>query len=408
MSASKTSSWFQNWWGIKGLILLVVLCAAGWGIKVKWFSPPEAPQVITTEVAVGDLEDTVLASGTIKAVKQVSVGAQVSGQVKKLHVALGDTVKAGQLVAEIDATPQTNALRNAEAALQNIQAQRLAKQANLVQAELTFKRQQALLAQDATSKESFEAAQASLNVLRAELKAQEAQIDQQRITADTARVNLGYTRITAPMDGVVVAVVTEEGRTVNANQSAPTIIKIARLDTVTVKAQISEADVVRVKPGLPVYFTILGESRKRYEAKLRAVEPTPETEQSESTTTSSSSSTAAIYYNGLFEVPNPDGQLKVSMTAQVSIVLAEAKDALLVPSSALGKRGKGGMYAIKVLQGEGDKAQVVTKDIKIGLNNRVQAQVLSGLKVGDKVVVGEAQAGEAGSTGRRSGAPRMF
>lgn len=408
MSASKTSSWFQNWWGIKGLILLAVLCAAGWGIKVKWFSPPEAPQVITTEVAVGDLEDTVLASGTIKAVKQVSVGAQVSGQVKKLHVALGDTVKAGQLVAEIDATPQTNALRNAEAALQNIQAQRLAKQANLVQAELTFKRQQALLAQDATSKESFEAAQASLNVLRAELKAQEAQIEQQRITADTARVNLGYTRITAPMDGVVVAVVTEEGRTVNANQSAPTIIKIARLDTVTVKAQISEADVVRVKPGLPVYFTILGESRKRYEAKLRAVEPTPETEQSESTTTSSSSSTAAIYYNGLFEVPNPDGQLKVSMTAQVSIVLAEAKDALLVPSSALGKRGKDGLYAVKVLQGEGDEAKVVTKDIKVGLNNRVQAQVLSGLKVGDKVVVGEAQAGEAGSTGRRSTAPRMF
>jgi len=408
MSASKTSSWFQNWWGIKGLILLVVLGAAGWGIKVKWFSPPEAPQVITTEVAVGDLEDTVLASGTIKAVKQVSVGAQVSGQVKKLHVALGYTVKAGQLVAEIDATPQTNALRNAEAALQNIQAQRLAKQANQVQAELTFKRQQALLAQDATSKESFEAAQASLNVLRAELKAQEAQIEQQRITADTARVNLGYTRITAPIDGVVVAVVTEEGRTVNANQSAPTIIKIARLDTVTVKAQISEADVVRVKPGLPVYFTILGESRKRYEAKLRAVEPTPETEQSESTTTSSSSSTAAIYYNGLFEVPNPDGQLKVSMTAQVSIVLAEAKDALLVPSSALGKRGKDGLYAIKVLQGEGDEAKVVTKDIKVGLNNRVQAQVLSGLKVGDKVVVGEAQAGEAGSTGRRSTAPRMF
>ena len=107
-------------------------------------------------------------------------------------------------------------------------------------------------------------------------------------------------------------------------------------------------------------------------------------------------------------MPNPDGQLKVSMTAQVSIVLAEAKDALLVPSSALGKRGKGGVYAIKVLEGEGDEAQVVTKDIQVGLNNRVQAQVLSGLKAGDKVVVGEAMAGEAGSTGRRSGAPRMF
>ena len=407
MNASRSTPWWRGW---KGVALLLVLAGAAWGVKVKWFSAPPVPEVITAPAQVQDMEDTVLASGVVKAIKQVSVGAQVSGQVKKLYVALGDKVKQGQLIAEIDATTQTNTLRNAEAALVNIQAQRAAKQAALVQAELTFKREQQLLAQDATSRESFEAAQASLNSLKAEVAAQDAQIEQSRISADTARVNLGYTRIVAPMDGEVVAVVTEEGRTVNANQSAPTIIKLARLDTVTIKAQISEADVVRVKPGLPVYFTILGESRKRYEAKLRAIEPVPESEQSESTATASTSSstTSAVYYNGLFDVPNPDGKLRVAMTAQVSIVLAEVKDALVIPAAALGERRKGGHHEVKVLEGEGKQAKVVARQVRVGLNNRVQVQVLEGLKAGDKVVVGEARSGESGSTGRRAGGPRMF
>ena len=404
MSATKTT-WVKRLFSAKVLVALVVLGLMGWGVKVKWFPKSKPPEVITAAVEKGDIEDTVLATGTIRPVKQVSVGAQVSGQVKRLHVALGDAVSKGQLIAEIDATPQTNALRNAEAAIQSIQAQRLAKQAALVQAELTLARQQSLMAQDATSRQSLEAARASVDTLRAELKALEAQIRQQGITADTARVNLGYTRILAPMDGVVSAVVTEEGRTVNANQSAPTIIKLAKLDTVTVKAQISEADVVRVKPGLPVYFTILGDTRKRHEATLRAVEPTPESEQTEATTTTTST-TAAIYYNGLFEVPNPDNTLRVAMTAQVSIVLDKAEGALLIPASALGKRGKKGLYPVKVLKGQGDQAKVETRDVKVGLNNRVQAQVLAGLNEGDLVVVGEASSGETKS--RSGGAPRMF
>jgi macrolide-specific efflux system membrane fusion protein len=396
----------KKWFGFKTLLIALVVAAAAWGIKAKWFSAPLAPQVITNDVEVGDLEDAVLATGVIRPVKQVSVGAQVSGQIKKLYVVLGDVVKQGQLIAEIDATPQNNALRNAEAALQNYSAQRQAKQAALEQAVLALKRQQELMSQDATSRQNLEAAQASVNTLQADAKALDAQIQQQRISTDTARVNLGYTRILAPMNGVVSAVVSEEGRTVNANQSAPTIIKVAALDTVTIKAQISEADVVRVRAGMPVYFTILGEPRKRYEAKLRAIEPTPESEQTDTTTSTSSTTTAAIYYNGLFEVPNPEGKLKVAMTAQVSIVLGTAKDALLIPSSALGKRSKGGHYAVRVLQGQGEQAKVVDREVKVGLNNRVQAEILEGLKAGEKVVVGEASTD--GGSKARTGAPRMF
>lgn len=394
----------KKWLGWKGLVLVGVLVAAGWGIRVKWFSPPPPPQVITAEVVRQDLEDAVLANGTIKAIKQVNVGAQVSGQVKKLHVALGDKVKAGQLVAEIDATTQTNVFRNAEAALLSVQAQRLSRQATVQQAELNFRRQQELIAVDATSRQAFEQARAAFETAKADVAVIEAQIEQTRISVDTARVNLGYTRIVAPMDGTVVAVVTEEGRTVNAVQAAPTIIKVAQLDTVTITAEISEADVVRVRPDMPVYFTILGEQKRRHKAVLRSIEPVPLDQQKEgSTQTTVSSSTNAVYFNAQFDVANPEGKFRPGMTAQVSVVLRTAADALSIPAAALGERGKGGVFTVRVLEGEGPTARVVDRSVKVGLNNRVNVEVLEGLKEGEQVVTSEAKAGESGSVGMPAG-----
>jgi macrolide-specific efflux system membrane fusion protein len=405
---NKNKSWWSGWrlFAILGLMALV-----GWGVYAKFIRKPPAPEVITAAVERTDLEDTVLASGTINSERDVNVGAQVSGQIKKLHVQLGDQVKQGQLLAEIDSTTQANTLRNAEAQVALLQAQLQAKQALFRQAEITYQRQQGLFKQDAGSKADLDAAEATLATTRADINVLQAQIQQANISVDTARVNLGYSRIVAPIDGVVTGVIAEEGRTVNAVQSAPTIIKLSRLDRVLIKAQISEADVVRVKPGLPVYFTILGEPQKRYEAKLRSIEPSPESEQvdtsTKTTTTTSSSTTAAIYYNGLFEVPNPDGKLRVAMTAQVFVVLAKADDVLAIPASALGKRNrKDGTYTVRVLEGEPGAQRVVDRQVKVGLNNRVQAQVLSGLKEGERVVVGEASAGGAAGGGRRP--PGMF
>jgi macrolide-specific efflux system membrane fusion protein len=405
MTTANKKSWWAGW---RLFAILGVLALASWGVYAKFIKKPPAPEVITAEVERTNLEDTVLASGTIKSERDVNVGAQVSGQIKRLLVDLGDQVKQGQLLAEIDSTTQTNTLRNAEAQVALLQAQLQAKEALYRQAEITFQRQQGLFKQDAGSKAELDAAEATLATTRADINALQAQIKQANISVDTARVNLGYTRILAPIDGVVTGVIAEEGRTVNAVQSAPTIIKLSRLDSVLIKAQISEADVVRVKPGLPVYFTILGEPQKRYEAKLRAIEPSPESEQvdtsTKTTTTTSSSTTAAVYYNGLFEVPNPDGKLRVAMTAQVFIVLAKADDVLAIPASALGKRNrKDDTYAVRVLEGEPGAQRVVDRQVKVGLNNRVQAQVLSGLKEGERVVVGEASAGGPGGSRRPPG-----
>ncbi|MGB3066893.1 MAG: efflux RND transporter periplasmic adaptor subunit [Ottowia sp.] len=391
------------------IILAVILLAVlAYGIKLLFFSAPPAPRFVTATAMRGDLEDAVLATGTVQAFKQVSVGAQVSGQVKALLVELGQRVKKGEPVAEIDSTTQRNTVLNTEAALDNTRAQLAAQQATLISAELTYQRQKQLLDADAGSKADFQAAEATLATTKANIAALRAQIKQAEITADTAKVNLGYTKIVSPIDGIVVALVVQEGQTVNANQATPTIIKVAQLDTVTVKTQISEADVVKVQSGLPVYFTILGEPDKRYHAKLRTIEPATDAILTDSTSSASSSSTSsstttAIYYNGLFDVPNPDNKLRISMTAQVSIVRAQAKGAIVIPSSALGPRDKEGSYTVRVVGADG---QPQARTIRVGINNNVNAEVTEGLAEGDKVVLGEASAAGA-PQGGRTGPPRM-
>ena len=359
------------------------------------FSPFNAkkPQMVTATVGRGDIEQTVLATGVLEPAKLVSVGAQASGQVKKLYVELGDTVKAGDPIADIDSRNQTNSVSNAQAGLSNVVAQRSAAQASLTEAQLNFDRQKRLFAEGASAKADLDSAESQLANARANLTASNAQIKQANLTLNTAETNLGYTKIVAPMDGTIVAVVTEEGQTVNANQSAPTIVMLAQLDKMTVSAEISEADVEKVEAGQDVYFTTLGDANKRHYAKLRTVAPAPES--IESTSSSTSSSTAsAVYYNGLFDVDNADGKLKTGMTAQVYIVQASAKDALTVPSSALERRGRDGYFA-KVVKENGE---VERRAVKVGINTNVTAQVTEGLKEGEKIVVAEVSAEQKASS----------
>lgn len=370
---------------IIGMAVLLVLVGGGAAAKKLYFTPTKTTS-ITAPVVHMDLEESVLASGTLKAYKTVAVGAQVTGQLKTLHVALGDTVKKGQLLAEIDPVLPQNTLRDAEAQVENLRAQKRSKQALLKQYSLAFERQGQMNAKDAGSRADLENAQAQLESTRYDIAALDAQIKKAIIAVDTAKANLGYTRIHAPMDGTVISIDTEEGQTVVSNQTATTILTLATLDTMTVKAKISEADVTRVKPGLPAYFTLLGDSDTRYYGKLRAIEPGPVSNGTTSSGTgSTSSSSSAIYYYGLFEVPNPDGRLKVSMTTQVAIVLNQVKQALSIPVSALGERQKDGKAAVKVLVGE----QAEKRTIRTGISNNVQVQVLEGLREGEKVIVGD-------------------
>ena len=377
--ASVVSGLKRRPWLIGGVVLVLAALA----FMLNPFNAKK-PEIVTAVVSRGDIEQTVLATGVLEPAKLVSVGAQASGQVKKLYVALGDTVKAGDPIADIDSRNQLNSVSNAQAGLSNVVAQRSAAQASLTEAQLNYERQKRLYEQGAAAKSDFEAAESQLANSRANLAAASAQIKQANLTLNTAETNLGYTKIVAPMDGTIVAVVTEEGQTVNANQSAPTIVMLAQLDKMTVSAEISEADVEKVEAGQDVYFTTLGDANKRHYAKLRTIAPAPDS--IESTSSSASSSTAsAVYYNGLFDVDNADGKLKTGMTAQVYIVQASAKNALTVPSGALERRGRQG-YVAKVLNENGEIEQ---RQVKVGINTNVTAQILEGLKEGDKVVVAE-------------------
>ena len=432
----------RPWWLLTGGLFLVL---AGWGIYRLWFAKTPAPPLITVTVVRGDLEDAVLASGTIQASRLINVGSQASGQVKKLYVKLGDVVQAGQKIADIDDITQQNNLKDAQAALISARAQKTAKQATLVKAQAEFARQKYMHERDAASKADYQSAQQALTAAQADIRVADALINQYDVRARTAQANVGYTRITSPTAGTVVAIVTDEGQTVNANQTTPTIVKVAQLDSMTIQAQISEADVPRVRTGLPAWFTILGEPDHKYSATLSSIEPGPIDMKTYDGTSTSSTSTNAIYYNGLLDAPNPDGKLRIAMTAQVSIVLDQTKNALLIPSGALtqhsGKRsaeaasgasdaassvsrdgasaprqgastddspGRGRLYTVRVAKGEKGNETVEERSVRIGLNNRVQAQVLEGLQEGEQVVIGDAAGAGAGGSTRRMPGIRMF
>ncbi|WFU12141.1 efflux RND transporter periplasmic adaptor subunit (plasmid) [Rhizobium sp. CB3090] len=366
----------------------------------------ENPSAITAMVTRGDVEEAVLASGTFKPSKLVAVGAQVSGRITALNVKLGDEIKKDTLIAEIDSTTQNNDLRTAQASLANVKAQREESEADLANAQLTLTRQQTVFRNQAGSKADLDSAEASVKKITAQIAALDAQIMAAEVAVETAQANLSYTRITAPMDGTVLAIVNQQGQTVNAAQSAPTIVILGQLDTMIVRTEISEADIVKVKVGQPIYFTILGDPATRYDAVLQSIEPAPESITSDSSvtsssttsssnTTTSSSSSSAIYYNGIFAVSNQDNRFRTYMSAEVHIVLGAAKHALIIPSSALGAKDTDGTYSVQVVDADGKQA---SRKITIGLNNNVTAEVRSGLSEGERVVIGEASTTTAKSS----------
>ncbi|WP_339859409.1 efflux RND transporter periplasmic adaptor subunit [Thalassospira alkalitolerans] len=383
------------------VIALIAILVAGW-MAQAWLFPPETKiGYVTAKPRIGHLADTVLASGTITASKLVSVGAQVSGQITALHVDLGDHIKEGDMIAEIDPSTQQNDLLDAEAALANVTAQLAAKQAELRQAQLDYTRQKKMRALDASPQEDFDAAEATLAVTKAEITALKAQIDQAKIALDTAQIDLGYTEIRAPMDGTVVALAVKEGQTVNAAQSTPTIIKLAQLDTMTVEAEISEADVIRVHEGQPVSFTILGDRTTKYESTLRAIEPAPDGIEDDDDNTDDD----AVYYNGLFDIDNPDHRLRVWMTAEVIITLNDVDNALIVPSAALIGPDTNGNYSVRVLDEKGD---AIEKPVTVGLNTNIDAQIINGISETDDVVIGATSGATASSQSVRRGPGGMF
>jgi macrolide-specific efflux system membrane fusion protein len=232
-----------------------------------------------------------------------------------------------------------------------------------------------LLKSKGVSQFDFQNSEFTLKMAMATAASISAQIEQLQSTLTGDKTNLGYTKIYASMDSTMVDQKAREGQTLNANQSTPTILQLAKLDMMTVRAQVAEADVMRLRPDLPVYFSTLGSAERRWQGNVRQILPTPELINN------------VVLYNVLVDVDNHDRQLMTGMSTQMFFVLGKVEQVPLLPVAALGSRLRdednqnGAAYRVKEIIGQ----HVQEKTVHVGLRNRRFAEIRDGVAVGTKL-----------------------
>lgn len=355
------------------LLLLIIAGAFAYGLMKPGQTKDENKTTVT--VTLGDIEENVTAQGKLEPKEYVDVGAQVTGQLQKVLVQIGDNVTAGQLLAQIDPRIYAARVQADEANIKNLQAQLVGQQAQVVFSQQQYERNRDLLKSKGVSQQDYQNSEFNLKKAVATAASLQAQIEQVQSTLTGDKTNLGYTKIYASMDSTVVDQKAREGQTLNANQQTPMILQLAKLDTMTVRAQVAEADVMRLKPELPVYFSTLGSGERRWQGKVRQILPTPEVINN------------VVLYNVLVDVDNHDRQLMTGMSTQMFFVLGKAEQVPQIPVAALGARLRnednqnGTAYKVKEVTEQG----VQEKTVHIGLRTRRFAEIRDGAAVGAKL-----------------------
>ncbi|MCF5568712.1 efflux RND transporter periplasmic adaptor subunit, partial [Pseudomonas sp. PA-3-11C] len=377
------------------LALLAVVCLIPLLAVAAWqLLPPGRDSLPTVTVVRGDIESSVTALGTLQPRRYVDVGAQASGQIRKIHVEAGDQVTQGQLLVEIDPATQQAKLDASRYAIENLEAQLQEQKAQHELARQKYQRQQRLSAGNATREEDVQTAKAELSATQARVDMFKAQIRQAQASLRSDEAELGYTRIYAPMSGTVVAVDARVGQTLNAQQQTPLILRIAKLSPMTVWAEVSEADIGHVKPGMSAYFTTLAGGTRRWTSTVRQILPIPpkplnETSQGSGSpsSTSKTGSGRVVLYTVLLDVDNADNALMAEMTTQVFFVASQARDALTIPVAALlGSQGTDKQIARVVTK----NGAIKEREVQLGISDRLRVEVLDGLDEGDHLLIGPA------------------
>lgn len=374
--------------------LLVIACLIPIFAIAAWqVLPPGRDTLTTVTVTRGSIENSVTALGTLQPRRYVDVGAQASGQIRKIHVEAGDQVQEGQLLVEIDPSTQKAKLDASRYAIENLKAQLQEQKAQHELAHQKYQRQQRLAAGNATREEDVQTAKAELSATQARVDMFQAQIQQAQASLRSDEAELGYTRIYAPMTGTVVAVDARVGQTLNAQQQTPLILRIAKLSPMTVWAEVSEADIGHVKPGMTAYFTTLSGGNRRWTSTVRQILPIPpkplnETQGSGSpNSTSKSGSGRVVLYTVLLDVDNSDNALMAEMTTQVFFVASQVKDALTAPVAALSGTANPNEQIAQVV---GKNGRIEQRQVQVGISDRLRVQVLDGLSEGDHLLIGPA------------------
>lgn len=372
----------------KGVIAVVLGLAVAFG-AYKWlFSKSESDIVSQYKVERKRIEKSISAQGMLEPLSYVDLGSQVSGQIVKIHVELGDKVKKGQLLLEIDPTTYAARVEQDRASIKKLEADLKSRKLSLELAEDQFKREEELFKSGFSSQETYDAARINYRKAEADIESLNAQISQSKSTLKQNESNLSYTKIYSSMDGTVVSLPVKVGQTINASMSTPNIMQIAKLDIMTVKAQVSEADISNITDDMKMYFTTLGDSERKWYGKVRMIEPTPDT-----------STSNVVLYNVLADVENPGGELKISMSVQAYFIEAEADNALVVPISYV-RRDKDRVQYVNVIDA-GDK--ITKKTIKTGVSTRLEVEITEGIKEGDKLAVVSNGAASSGSSANQRG-----
>lgn len=375
---------------------LALLCAMAGGSY--FFFSGSAGAVIPAEsrgqVRRMNLEEVVTSLGTLEPASYVDVGAQTSGQLMKLYVDLSDVVQKGDLLAEID--PRTHAAKVVadKASLANLKASLAEREAKLLQAERDYKRDLKLYKDNATSQSIMQTSETEYQVCKAQVAAVKAQIEQAQANLESDELNLSYCKIYAPISGTVVSLEVKEGQTINSSQTAPTLMRIAELEVMTVWASVSEADINKLRPGMDVYFTTIGDSATRYYAKVDKIHPSY-TEEND-----------VILYDVVFNVDNPDRVFLPAMNTQVFFVRAQAENVLAIPVSALQQSQKNASETtLTVIQPDGKSER---RSVKLGVRTRTAVEVVSGLEEGETISLMPQTGKERAGGGMRPGAgPRL-
>ena len=377
---------------LKFIAFTLLIVIAIYFLYGKFFKQEEAPKALTTRLEKGSIRGTVTAAGEVYARDLVDVGAQVSGQIKKLYVKVGDKVQKGDMIAQIDSVTQENEIAQQKAQLLIHEANLASVKIAAANAKTQYNRELQLYKRNAASKEAVENAKNSAALKEAEQKQIEAQIEQTKLQLSTAETNFGYTKITAPISGTIVSMPVEEGKTVNSNQTTPTIVKIADLSKMEIKMQIAEGDISKVKVGMDVEYSILSDLDNIKKAKIYKIDPGLTTlsdgtyDKTSSGSSSSSSSDSAIYFYAKMLVDNENDFLKIGMTTENNIIVSEANNTSYLPTSVI-KRDAKGDY-VTVLNGKEPEQRYV----KTGVSDDLNTEILSGLDEKDEVLIADGKA----------------